>query len=364
MRLHAKPWIYAGLGALLVVSGCSRESGGAAAPAPGTASAASATQIQAALDPCASGQQGFAQQICQNHALASLDQQVSGQLTAEAASVSQEGAQRLVQDQQRWRESQRIACGVVDPDATPTPEQQTCLEAAYRTRAQDAQSAVQQMGGYTFQRVENIQAQAVTAEAAAATGLGEEAPPAVTRDIRYPRIDGPQTPQIQRFNQLVAQQPQYKLEDAVEEQVGYRIAYAGPELISVRFDLYQNSLGAAHPDSSTKAVTVNMITGQPLSVGDVFRPGSNWQDFLARRAMRDLTAQFREYQFVPTESDVRDSVQKPQLWLITDRALVVLFPPYSFGGPHAIGGAEVTIPWSDLRTYLNPNAPQPIRQPS
>ena len=107
-----------------------------------------------------------------------------------------------------------------------------------------------------------------------------------------------------------------------------------------------------------------MVTGQPLTPADVFRPGSNWQDFLIRRAMRDLTAQFREYDFQPTESDVRDSAVKPQLWLITDRALVLLFPPYSFGGPHAMGGSEVTIPWSELRVYLNPNAPQPIRQTS
>jgi hypothetical protein len=41
--------------------------------------------------------------------------------------------------------------------------------------------------------------------------------------------------------------------------------------------------------------------------------------------------------------------------------LVLLFPPYSFGGPHALGGAEVLIPWRDLARYLNPNAPQPIR---
>jgi hypothetical protein len=49
------------------------------------------------------------------------------------------------------------------------------------------------------------------------------------------------------------------------------------------------------------------------------------------------------------------------LWLVTERGLVLLFPPLSFGGSHADGSVEVTIPWADLRQYLNPAAPAPIR---
>ena len=37
------------------------------------------------------------------------------------------------------------------------------------------------------------------------------------------------------------------------------------------------------------------------------------------------------------------------------------FPPYSFGAPYVMGGTDVTIPWADLRPYLNPAAPLPIR---
>ena len=52
---------------------------------------------------------------------------------------------------------------------------------------------------------------------------------------------------------------------------------------------------------------------------------------------------------------------QPHLWLITEQGLVLMFPPLSFGGSHADGGIEVTIPWTDLRPYLNPAAPAPIR---
>jgi Protein of unknown function (DUF3298) len=318
-------------------------------------------RIAAALDPCAEGRGDFARSVCDNTTLAALDGQVRDALVAEAASVSDAGAQMLVQNEQRWRDAQRIGCGIADPAAAPDADQQRCLESEFRARVQDAGKAVEEIGGYTFQRVELVDASPMTAAIASASGMSvDDAPDAVTRDIRFPRIDAPQTPQIQRFNQLVAQQPQYRLEEGVEEQVNYAIAYAGPKLISVRFDLMESTLSAAHPNSTSKAVTVLMDTGEPLTADDVFRANSGWQRFITRRALAELTRQFREYEFTPPERDVRESATKAHLWLVTENALVILFPPYSFGGPHALGGAEVAIPWADLRPYLNPEAPPPI----
>ncbi|MGE3143168.1 MAG: RsiV family protein, partial [Hyphomonadaceae bacterium] len=212
------------------------------------------------------------------------------------------------------------------------------------------------------QTVEIAGASPVTQEAAAAVGLGPDAPAAIVRDIRFPRIDAAANdPNAQRFNQLVAQQPQFAPEDQTEEQVRYSIVYAGPDLISVKFDTYQNTLGAAHPDNSMKAVTVVMTGGaRTLGVEDVFRPDGGWENFVTQRAMEQLTRQFREYGFAPPARDVRETATKPHLWLISDQGLTILFPPYSFGGPHAMGGAEVSIPWADLRPYLNPRAPRPI----
>jgi len=64
---------------------------------------------------------------------------------------------------------------------------------------------------------------------------------------------------------------------------------------------------------------------------------------------------------VPPERDVQESATKPHLWLINEQGLTLLFPPYSFGAPYVMGGTEVSIPWADLRPYLNPAAPAPIR---
>lgn len=340
---------------MLCVGGCERRDAG------GKTDESSAERIAAALDVCAEGRGAFAHNVCQDQELASIDNQVRDALVAESASVSDAGAAMLVENQRRWREAARITCGIIDPEAAPTSEQETCLESEFRARLVQAEGAVQTVGGYTFQRLELVEATPISAEIASDTGLGEAAPAAVRRDIRFPRIDGPQTPEIQRFNELVAQSPQFGLGDLTNEIVDYSIAYAGQELISVRFDTSADTLGAAHGSSTSKAVNVLMQAGRPLQEADVFQPNSGWQQFLTERAVAAISRQFREDGFVPPARDVQESATKPHLWLIREDGLMLLFPPYSFGAPYVMGGTEVLIPWSDLRPYLNPAAPAPIR---
>jgi hypothetical protein len=323
--------------------------------------ASSAASIAAALEICGEGSDGFARNVCENRQLAEIDSEIREALVAESASISDAGAQLLVQNQSRWREAARVTCGLLDAETAPTLEQQSCLEQEFRARLQDAQAAVQEVGGYTFQRMELVDATPVTASIADASGMGDSAPAAIVRDIRFPRIDGRQTPEIQRFNDLVARQPQRSLGDATNEVVNYEIVFAGPELISVRFVTSEDTLGAAHPNNSVNAVTVLMSEGRELTVSDVFRADSGWQDFVTRRAVATLTRDFSDYGFEPPQRDVRETATKAHLWLINENGLTILFPPYSFGGPHALGGAEVMIPWTDLRDYLNPAAPAPIR---
>lgn len=321
----------------------------------------SAERVAAELDMCAEEPApGFAQNVCANRPLAALDTQIREALVAESADISDAGAQMLVQNQRRWREAARLSCGV-DEAAEPTPEQRACLEGEFRVRLQRARAAVEHIGGYTFQRMELIDAAPVPQDIARA--LGPAAPPAVQRDISFPRIDGPQTPEVQRFNDLVAQRPRYELTTGPGEVVQYEIVYAGPEIISVRFNVTDQAIGTAHTNDSIRATTVLISEGRLVAENDVFRDDSDWRNFLAQRVMTDLTAQFREVGFVPPERDVRETVTKPHLWLITERGLIAIIPPYALGGPQ-LGAAEVMISWADLRPYLNPAAPAPIRATS
>jgi hypothetical protein len=322
----------------------------------------SAASVAAALDVCAEGSGEFAQNVCGNRALAELDNQVRETLVAESAGVSDAGAQLLVRNQQRWREAARVSCRIVDPDAQPTADQQRCLENEFRARARDAGNTVQEIGGYTFQRMELVDAAPVDASIAANLGGGNDLAP-IERDIRFPRIDGPQTPEIRRFNELVAQQPQYGLEDAVNENVDYTISFAGPELISVRFNSTYDGPTLANVAKTVRVVTVLMTEGRPLTETDVFAADSGWQDFITTRAVAEIRRQLPDYG-APPRRDVYETATKAHLWLVTERGLVLVFPPQSITGwsyADPADGLEVAIPWADLRTYLNPGAPAPIR---
>jgi hypothetical protein len=277
------------------------------------------------------------------------------------SSISAEGDKALVDGQRAWLETKGIDCNL----ASGTAEARDCLKTALAERLKQSKAAVEQMGGFTFVRVENNAAQAVTAEAAAASGLADSAPPALTRELRYPRIDNVASDAVQKFNTIMARmgQPKFKVEDATAESAEYKITFASPDIVSVQFLTSEYNLGAAHPNNGLTSVTVMMKEGREIAQADVFKPGSGWETFLTRRSVKALTKQFQDWGAGPPAiNDVRDTATKAHNWTITQDSLVVLFPPYSVG-PFALGAQEVKIPWKDLQPYVNPNAPAPITQP-
>src|SRR5262245_22934457 len=88
--------------ALLALAACGENASGA-----NKTDQSSAAHIAAALNICARPDDPFAQDVCNNRALAALDTQMRDALTAQSSKISDAGAQLLVQNQARWREAQR-----------------------------------------------------------------------------------------------------------------------------------------------------------------------------------------------------------------------------------------------------------------
>lgn len=345
----------------LVLAGCGEKSDGAKdAPKAETSAAA---VVEAAADPCTGSVQGaFGEALCGDPDLTPLVGQVKSRLVEAAGAIPVDAARQLADGQTQWLQATRIACGIGEGKIPLTPDQEGCLSGALKRRAEQAAAAVTQQGGYTFQAVEVNRAQPIAAEVAAEMGGGEYAPVAITQEIRFPRLQG-DTPQVRRFNELMTQRPVYGLTDQTSEFVDYRIAYAGPELISVRFTTMENAATAIRPSNGEKVVTVVMTTGEPLKEEDVFSaPPARWKAWLAQRVSRDLRRQFNAIDpgIELRAPEVLDTATKTKNWLITQEGLVVLFPPESIG-PHALGNFEVKIPWSEMKALLNPNAPAPIK---
>lgn len=311
------------------------------------------------FDACASGAAETA--ACGSARVKALSAKVAEAYAQATAELSPEGRRIAADGARAWAQAQSAVC-VAEAAASPPPQ---CFELALKERLQDAGALVRREGGYLFQRVETADAIRVTAAAAAEVGFGfgDGAPRALMRVIRYPRIDNPgRDAALERFNALVVPQRASGPQDLTEEVIDYAIAYAGPGLVSVRFTTFENALGAAHPNNGERAVNAIMPQAAVLRPETAFRANTRWQDALTARAAAKLDAAFEEFGVGPPDpSDVRDTATKAHNWVVTQDALILLFPPYSVG-PHALGGHEVSIPWSDLRPYLNPSAPAPFGQ--
>ena len=294
--------------------------------------------------------------LCADGALAETANELASVLAAKAAQLSPDGARRLMQDQADWTSAELALCQASTEPDEGLPK---CMARALAERLRDADQAARRLGGYTFQRAEAHAAYPIPVARMLEMGLAEDAPRAVVQHLSWPRIDSPLTPAIQRFNEA-ARRSAPPEDDLMDAAVDYTIAYAGPTLISVRFETYSYAPGAAHPSGGADALNFLMQTGRPLEAEDVFQPESGWQDFLVDVEELDprSVAEFGE---PPREALLRDAVIKPRLWVISEEGLTLLFPPYALGGPYALGAQQVRIPWSELEPYLRPDAPAPFK---
>lgn len=347
-----------GFALALALAACGQQGDRQVAGARGAGSPGATQEALLQFDPCA--RKGpWEGPFCARDSLRAVAGELAEAFAAEARELSREGVRQLVQDQTEWAKAALTLCGV-DAGAGEM-EAAACLQAAAGDRLKDADQAVEQIGGFTFQRVEAIAATPIP-PGALPDAIPLDGAPAVSVVIEYPRIDAPQGPAVERFNTEAVQAPVSRPVDYTEETVRYSIVHAGPALVSVRFDTYNLPPGGAHPNTGAKALNVVMATGELLRAEDVFEPGSGWEEFLTERAAESLTQDFAELgeSDGPPREAVRDAIAKPHLWTISETGLTILFPAYSLGGPYAVGDQEARFSWADLKAYLRPNAPAPI----
>jgi hypothetical protein len=355
-----KRWAFGACVAAIMLAGC-----GQPAVKP-DAAVTPEQQLQAQLDPCAQPD-GAGKSLCATDALKAQAAEVQGAFAQVASKVSADGAKLFADTQQKWAQAAANTCLAEHKGDVTAPAYAECVQSKLEQRAKDAKEAVQQIGGFTFQKVELSEAAATPA--ATVASFGDAAPAAVTRDIAFPRIDNPnKDPVIDKFNATVAKTERFGDQPITTEATTYQISYASPNFVSVRFDYYDMTVGAAGPNTGADAITINMKTGERLKADDVFRAGSGWEKFLAKRALTGLAPKLvevgainkpREASGIIGQAELADAVQKPHLWALSDAGLVLMFPEGTFGG-RGFGAFDVTIPWGELKSYVNPAAPAPI----
>jgi hypothetical protein len=205
-------------------------------------------------------------------------------------------------------------------------------------------------------------------------------------DAAYPQLKGSVDPNFEKFNQTVRNLITRKVTDfkkemapspedeqtpdapnpAIDESmgsdlsIGYTVALAKDDLISIEFTVSSYSAGAAHPNSYTEVVNFNLKGGKSLKLSDLFVPGSKYLQKIATFCIQDLKKQAKE---AGADAMLDDEwVQKGAAaeltnydnWTVEKKGLGITFDPYQVA-PYAAGPQNVMVPYSALKEIIKPD---------
>lgn len=141
--------------------------------------------------------------------------------------------------------------------------------------------------------------------------------------------------------------------------IGYDIALAKDDLISIQFSLGSYN-GGAHPNSSSAVLNYDVKAGKILKLADLFNPGAKYLQSLSSYCIKDLKKQSKSKGALLDDATI-DSGAGPQAknyqsWTITKKGLAITFDAYQVG-PYAAGPQSVLIPYSAVKEIIKPDGP-------
>jgi hypothetical protein len=202
-------------------------------------------------------------------------------------------------------------------------------------------------------------------------------------DVEYPQLTGPIAPNFEKFNQTIRSLATRKVNafksemtpvagdqptEAPQESmgsdlgVGYTVALAKDDLISIEFGVGSYSSGAAHPNSYTEVVNFDLKNGKLLKLSDLFKPGSKYLQVISAYSIQQLKKKSKEQGDDAMLDD--DWIQRgagPEAenyssWTISKKGLGIVFDSYQVA-PYAAGPQNVFVPYSVLKEIIKPDGP-------
>jgi hypothetical protein len=197
---------------------------------------------------------------------------------------------------------------------------------------------------------------------------------------QYPQFSGGSNPNFEKFNQLVRgtvmkKVTEFKKDMAPKEgeeprpegsmgsdlSIGYTVALAQDDLVSIQFDVGSYYQGAAHPNSYSEVVNYDLKNGKQLKLSDLFKPGAKYLQSIANYCIADLKKQqATEKGKALTDNEIQTgaapTAKNYQSWKITKAGLGINFDAYQVG-PYAAGPQFVLVPYAMVKDVINPEGP-------
>jgi hypothetical protein len=195
--------------------------------------------------------------------------------------------------------------------------------------------------------------------------------------VQYPQLTGGSNPNFEKFNKaarasvtrkvtefLKSVQPDEGEEPRPEGSmgsdlsVGYTVALAQDDLMSVKFDVGSYFQGAAHPNSYSEVLNFDLKNGRQLKLSDLFKPGSKYLQAIATYCIADLKKQAKDKGLLDEEIEkgAAASGDNYDSWTITRRGLAIHFDAYQVG-PYAAGPQFVLMPYAAVKDLISPDGP-------
>lgn len=133
---------------------------------------------------------------------------------------------------------------------------------------------------------------------------------------------------------------------------------------SFRFTISQYLAGAAHPGATIPAFSFDLATGNQLSLGDLFRPGSDYLPVLSAYCRGVVEAVWlADGPLDPLSNEWIEEGTRPVAanyasWNIGRAGLLITFQEYQVG-PYAMGPVRCEVPTATIADLLDPGGPLP-----
>lgn len=195
----------------------------------------------------------------------------------------------------------------------------------------------------------------------------------------YPQLTGGNNPNFEKFNQaaratVTKKVAGFKKDMGAEEgeeprpegsmgsdlTVGYTVALAQDDLVSIKFDIGSYYQGAAHPNSFSEVLNYDLKNGKQLKLSDLFKPGAKYLQQIAGYCIAELKKQMKapdgSVDNASIESGAAPTAKNYASWTMTKRGIGIDFDAYQVG-PYAAGPQFVVVPYSNLKDLINPDGP-------
>lgn len=205
-------------------------------------------------------------------------------------------------------------------------------------------------------------------------------------DAQYPQLKGSTNPNFEKFNQsaralVVKSVSDFRKQMAPEENsetadeaapeptpeltgsdlgIGYTVAIANDELISIEFSVGSFYSGAAHPNSHTEVLNFDLKNGKVIRLAELFNSNAKYLQAISSFAVTDLKKQSKEKNGMLDDDWIQrgagPGAENYKSWTIGRQGLAISFDAYQVG-PYAAGPQEVFIPFSALKDIIKVDGP-------